>query len=147
MKKLIAVLLAAAAMTNVQAASFKELAAETVLTALRCELPPGKYKSVVKALKAIGAKNLSTKTVITNEYGLAAPLEVFGMPVSSIFIDNEDIEMYMAEAKGVKIAAIAAAAKATKNAAGNYQLKTKHGTLTFSENAPGEVKLACETGA
>ncbi len=142
MKKLMAVLLAAAAMTNVQAASVKEQATETVLKALRCELPRGKYKTVLKALKTIGAKNMSTKMSITNEHSLPVPLDVFGMTVTTMFLDDDNMDFYSFEGKGAKIDAAGAAAKADDGA---FERVSKIGTLTLKPGQAGAVSVLCAT--
>ncbi len=138
MKKLMALLVTAAAMTNVHAATPKEKATETVLKAIRCELPAGKYMSVLKAVKLLGG---TVDKEVGNEYHLKAPLEVYGMPVTSIALNEGD--EYIVEIKGVKTADVAKAVNATPGGRG-FTRTTKLGILSVVDGEVGG-KLMCET--
>ena len=129
----------AASVANAHAATAKEKAAETVLKALRCEQPMGQYKNVVKAVKTLGAK---VDKEVQNEFHLPVPLELYGLPITSIALSDE--EAYIVEIKGVKTVDVAKAANATVGGRG-YERETKHGILSVQDGGPGAVKLMCET--
>ncbi len=138
MRKLIVALTAAAAMANVYAIP-NEKATETVVKAFQCELPLGKFKSVIKAVKALGG---AADKEVGGLYHLPTAVNVFGIPMKSIYLNNVDVESYFVILKGVKLADIGVAAKATKGGA-DYKRETKYGTIRVTDHE-ADVQYACE---
>lgn len=136
---LAALLIASAAMSGSLAATPKEQATDTVLKALRCELPSGKYKTVFKAIKVLGGV---LDKEVGNQYHLPVPLDLFGVPVSTVALTDEEGEVYFAETKGVKTADLAKAAN-TVPGGRQYERSTKFGQITVQDSEQG-ARLMCE---
>ena len=121
----------AAALTSSPAFSAANPAAATALVeqALKCELGVGKLPAVEKALKSLGAKFNAD----AGEYLLTKPVRVFGLDVSRITVNNDPVELYMADLPGLKEADIAKAAGLTGSPA-HYSRETKHGVLEVGKS-------------
>ena len=137
MHKLFWSFLGAAALTS-PAALAATSAASVVEQALMCEQGVGKAPAVEKALKSLGAK-LDAKS---GDYVLPAPVRPFGLTVSRVTVNTDDVETYIAVLPGGKNTDIARAAK-LKEVAGEYTRDTKHGTLQTGLRNHTEVWLAC----
>lgn len=122
---------------NAYATDTKLAATTTIEKALSCELPKGKYKSVLKALSTIGAK--ANKD---GEYTLSTPVNVFGLQVTQLSISNDDVETYISTLPSAKLDEVGKAAK-LKPLAGDYSSDVAHGTLSAAIRNRTEVALSC----
>jgi hypothetical protein len=114
--------------------------AAMVEQALSCETPMGKAAQVEKALARLGAKP-GTRGV-SGEHVLPAPVRPFGLPVTQVSVNADEVETYIATLPGVRIEAVAKAAN-LKKVAGGYGRDTRHGTLLADVREHGDVWLMC----
>jgi hypothetical protein len=122
---------------NAHATDAKLAATATIEKALSCGLPKGKYKTVQKALSTLDAKASKDGT-----YTLSSPINVFGLQVTQLNINNDDVEIYIATFLGTKLDAVGKAAK-LKPLAGDYSSEVAHGTLSATIRNRTEVALSC----
>ena len=141
MHKIIATLAIASAAVSAQAAN-TQAAALTVTKALSCDLAGIKAASVVKAVKALGAR----RGTEDNEYVLPSPLTVFGLEVTTINVspsDGENPDTYLALFSNAKVADIAAAAKLKPLDRDLYMRDTRTGHLQADVRNHHDVWLSC----
>lgn len=115
--------------------------AATLTKALTCEIGVGKEQSVVKALKALGAR----RGKLEGDYVLDKPVTAFGLPVTHVTVtpgDGESPETYFANFPGGDIKQVAAAAQ-LKPLAGGYARDTKKGALSADIRDGNVVALSC----
>lgn len=144
MHKLLCSFLVAAALSSTAlspiALAATPAAADTALVeqALRCELGVGKAPAVAKALKRLGAK----VDADAGKYTLPNPVRPFGLPVSVVTLNTDDIEIYFSVFPGGNGADIAKAAK-LKPLGGDYTRDTQHGTLLTGLSDRTDAWLSC----
>lgn len=114
--------------------------ADTALVeqALRCELGVGKAGAVDKALKRLGAKVNAAE----GKYLLPKPVRPFGMPVSVVTINTDDVEIYFSIFPGGNGAEIARAAK-LQPLGTDFSRDTRHGTLLTGLSDRTDAWLSC----
>lgn len=141
MNNTIITLAIAFAAVSAQAADTRAAAA-TVTKALTCDIADGKAATVVKAMKALGAKPGKDE----NDYVLASPITVFGLDVTRINVTPGDEESgpdsYVAIFANAKPADIATAAQ-LKPLAGGFVRDTKTGRLAADVRDRTDVWLTC----
>lgn len=111
-----------------------------VASALACELPNGKAKSVLAALRKLGAKPGPDE----GDFNLVKPITVFGMPVTRVNVmpDNDGVDTYIAIFPGASVDTVAAAAQ-LKSVGGSYQRDLKNGALSADVRDRKDVWLSC----
>ena len=114
--------------------------AAIVEQALRCELPMGKSDSVQAALKSLGAKPGAAG--VTGAYVLPKPVPAFGLAITRVSVNADEVETYIATLPGARLQDVAKAAN-LKQVAGGYGRDTRHGTLLADVRERGEVWLMC----
>ena len=125
MKKILMTAIALVFAHTAHAAPAAKLAPMQVLqAAVSCDLPQGKYKDVVKAIKTLKLKPKAD----SNFYPVQ--LSVWGREVIGIAIDDLDVESYGAVFKDTSVKELAAAAGM---AAGVDGKQGKHGSLLVAE--------------
>ena len=114
--------------------------ADTALVeqALRCELGVGKAGAVDQALKRLGAKGNAAE----GKYLLPKPVSPFGMPVSVVTINTDDVEIYFSIFPGGNGAEIARAAK-LQPLGTDFSRDTRHGTLLTGLSDRTDAWLSC----
>lgn len=113
--------------STVFAADQKVDALKVVTKAFSCELQRGKAKSVVKALKTLGA--VRDKNDEDVKFDFSEPISVFGLPVKSVtvLLENGDdpegyVSVFSANFKDVAKAAGLKATHGPENEMGSYGL-------------------------
>ncbi|MCL2656354.1 MAG: hypothetical protein FWD62_02850 [Betaproteobacteria bacterium] len=138
---------------SAHAADSRAAAVAIVTKALECNIRDGKATSVLKALKALGAKPAKVKY----RYILPSPISVFGFDVTMINVwangegsvdeDGEgyDGDVYSAIFPKVsaRLVAIATAARLSDATDGSYYRDTKSGQLRAYVNEGSDVWLVC----
>lgn len=114
--------------------------AATIEQALRCELPLGQFARVQQALKRAGARPGSDG--VEGSHVLANPVHPFGLAVTRLSANADEVESYIATLPGARLEDVARAAQ-LKKTAGSYGRDTRHGTLQADVRERGEVWLMC----
>ncbi len=134
MKKIFLATIALVAAQGALAAPAAKLTPMEVLQkAVSCELPIGKFKDVVKAIKALKGKAEPGG----NYYAL--PFTVWGRQASGVAIDDQDVEIYTAVFKDVPVKELALSAGMK---AGEESRRGKHGELIASDHGK-ETWVSC----
>ncbi len=132
-KLLIATIATLAVHTTIAAPAPKPTPTETLQKAVSCDLPEGKFKDVVKAIKALKLKAKPG----SNFY--AVPVTLWGREASGIAIDDQDVETYSAMFNKITVTELAAAAGMKT---GEETRRGKHGSLLVAER-DGQTWAMC----